>query len=169
MDHYGQVHSKVELFLPEYARIVKVRWFIFIYGIIDSFSRIIKWKIIRFKPFWTPRCRRHGLTKLVLILLLYNVHFYICRKFYMRWSNTWVFSMDRTGYNPADIDRSRSHAGIRSINIRWIRIGTQPSWKIFYSIVLQKFSTNIKIKIIRPIPVLLSAESCLKYYAIDER
>ena len=32
------------------------------------------------------------------------------------------------------------------INIRWIRTGSQPYWKILYSIVLQIFFTNIKLK-----------------------
>ncbi len=38
---------------------------------------------------------------------------------------------------------------LKLFNIRWIRIGSQSDWKIMYSIVLQKFSTNIKIKLIR--------------------
>ena len=44
----------------------------------------------------------------------------------------------------------------KPINIRWIRNGSLPYWIIMYSNVLQKFSTYIKIKIIKLIPVLLA-------------
>ena len=43
------------------------------------------------------------------------------------------------------------------INIRWIRTDIpQPYWKIMYSIVLETIYTNIKIKIIKLIPVLVA-------------
>ena len=42
------------------------------------------------------------------------------------------------------------------INVRWIRTSSQPNWKIMFSIVLQKFSTNDNNKIIKLIPVLLA-------------
>ncbi len=40
----------------------------------------------------------------------------------------------------------------KPITIRWIRTGSQPDWKIMYSIELHQ--TNIKIKIIKLKPVL---------------
>ena len=64
----------------------------------------------------------------------------------------------------------------KPISIRWIRIGSQPYYKIMYIIELQKFSTNIKIKIIKfkssaprasnncfnlTFFILIPAESCL--------
>ena len=75
----------------------------------------------------------------------------------------------------------------KPINVRWIRTGFQPYWKIFIALCYRQFFTNIKIKIIKLIPVccsgfcplepnktclsilffnLISAESCLIYDAI---
>ena len=44
------------------------------------------------------------------------------------------------------------------INIRWITTGSLQFWKIMYSIVIQTIFTNLKIKIIKLIPVLLSQD-----------
>ena len=46
----------------------------------------------------------------------------------------------------------------KPFNISWIRTGSQP-YLILYCIVLQQNSTNIKIKIIKSIPVLLDLAS----------
>ena len=44
------------------------------------------------------------------------------------------------------------------INIRWITTGSLQFWKTMYSIVIQTIFTNLKIKIIKLIPVLLSQD-----------